>query len=147
MGSAKDVVDKVLATWRARDVDAFSHCYSADAEITGPGGMRFLGRDGARQFLSAWSEAMPDNEISVANEYIAGSVVVQEAVFSGTHTGNLAAPNGLVVSPTGRQVQVPYVDILVVEGDQVASDHVYWDQAEMLTQLGLMPAEPVAAEG
>jgi predicted ester cyclase len=109
--------------------------------------MRFLGQDGARQFLSVWVEAMPDNELSVTTEYVAGSVVVQEAVFSGTHTGNLAAPNGLVVPPTGRQVQVPYVDILVVESGQVASDHLYWDQVEMLTQLGLMPAEPVAAEG
>lgn len=147
MESAKSIVDKLLATWRARDADAFSQCYSANAEITGPGGMRFLGRDGARQFLSVWSEAMPDNEISVTNEYVADSVVVQEAVFSGTHTGNLAAPNGLVVPPTGRQVQVPYVDILVVEGDQVVSDHLYWDQVEFLTQLGLMPAEPVAPEG
>jgi len=96
---------------------------------------------------SVWFEAMPDNEISVTNEYVAGSVVVQEAVFSGTHTGNLAAPNGLVVPPTGRHVQAPYVDILVVEGDQIASDHLYWDQVELLTQLGLMPAEPLAAEG
>jgi ketosteroid isomerase-like protein len=134
MGSATDVVEKVLTTWRARDAEAFSQCYSADAEITCPGGMRFLGRDGARQFLGVWSEAMPDNEISVTTEYVAGSVVVQEAVFSGTHSGNLATPNGLVVSPTGRQVRVPYVDIFVVEGDQVASDHLYWDQVEMLTQ-------------
>jgi len=147
MGSAKDVVDKALATWRAGDAEAFSQCYSADAEITGPGGMRLLGQDGARQFLSVWFEAMPDNEISVTNEYVAGSVVVQEAVFSGTHTGNLTAPNGLVVPPTGRHVQAPYVDILVVEGDQIASDHLYWDQVELLTQLGLMPAEPLAAEG
>jgi len=51
------------------------------------------------------------------------------------------------VPPTGRHVQAPYVDILVVEGDQIASDHLYWDQVEMLTQLGLMPAEPLAAEG
>jgi uncharacterized protein (TIGR02246 family) len=147
MGSAKDVVDNLLASWQARDAEAFSQCYSPDAEITGPGGMRFIGRDGARQFLSVWSEAMPDNELSVTNEYLAGSVVVQEAIFSGTHTGNLAAPNGLVVPPTGRQVHVPYVDILVVEGDHVTSDHLYWDQVEILTQLGLMPAEPVAAEG
>jgi hypothetical protein len=42
---------------------------------------------------------------------------------------------------------LPYVDILVVEGDHVASDHLYWDQVELLTQLGLMPAEPVTAEG
>jgi hypothetical protein len=37
----------------------------------------------------AWSEAFPDNEITIDREYIAGSVVVQECTFTGTHTGNL----------------------------------------------------------
>jgi hypothetical protein len=31
-----------------------------------------------------------------------------------------------------------------VEGDKVKSDHTYWDLAEGLVQLGLMPAPATA---
>ena len=144
MASAKDVTDRGMEAWRARDADAFAGCYSEDASIAAPGGMELHGPDGARQFMEMWTDAVPDNEIVVLHEYVSGSVVVQEGIFKGTHTGNLTAPDGQVIPATGRSVEAGYADIFTVENDRIVDERLYYDQVELLTQLGLMPA-PAAA--
>jgi carboxymethylenebutenolidase len=50
------------------------------------------------------------------------------------------------VEPTGKRVEVPLVAIVKLRGDKLAHEHIYWDQASVLVQLGLLnPANlPVA---
>jgi len=50
-------------------------------------------------------------------------------------------PNG-PIPPTGKRVTTHSVSILRMKDDLIASEHVYFDQLEMLTQLGLKPAAP-----
>ena len=46
------------------------------------------------------------------------------------------------VKPTGKRVEVPLVVIVHFRGDKLAHEHIYWDQASVLVQLGLMdPSE------
>ena len=144
MASPKEVVDRGMEAWRAHDADAFASTYNDDARISAPGGMEARGPDGARMFMAMWNQAFPDNEISIAREHECGSVLVQEGTFSGTHTGNLTTPDGQTIPPTGRTVKAPYVDVFEIENDHVAAERLYFDQVELLTQLGLMPA-PAAA--
>ena len=144
MSDPKAVTDRALYEWRARDAEAFAECYAEDATIMAPGGVELRGADGAKQFLAIWAEGVPDNEITITHEYVCGSVVVQEGVFSGTHTGGLMAPSGEVIPATGRSFSAPYTDVFEVEGDRITSDRLYFDQVELLTQLGLMP-DPAAA--
>ena len=40
------------------------------------------------------------------------------------------------IAPTGRKVEVPLVAIVRFEGDKVAHEHIYWDQASVLVQIG-----------
>ena len=145
MSNPQAVTDRGLQAWRARDAEAFADCYAEDATIVAPGGVQLRGRDGAKQFFAIWSEGVPDNQITITHEYVCGSVVVQEAVFSGTHTGALMAPNGELIPATGRSLSAPYVDVFEIEGDRITSDRLYFDQLELLTQLGLMQAPAGAA--
>jgi steroid delta-isomerase-like uncharacterized protein len=144
MGSAKDVVDRGLQAWRARDRDAFASCYAEDAVISAPGGTELHGRDGARMFMSVWADAFPDNELTIDREYEAGSVVVQEGTFSGTHTGTLLTPDGQSIPATGRSVSASYIDVFGIEEDLIHNERLYFDRLELLTQLGVVP-EPAAA--
>ena len=50
------------------------------------------------------------------------------------------------VPPTGRCVEVPVVAIVGFRGDKLYHEHIYWDQASVLVQIGLLdPARlPVA---
>lgn len=143
MSDPKAVTDRGLQAWRARDAEAFAECYAEDATIVAPGGVELRGPDGAKQFFGIWAEGAPDNELTITHEYVCGSVVVQEGVFSGTHTGGLMAPNGQVIPATGRSLSAPYADVFEVEGDRITSERLYFDQVELLTQLGLMP-DPAA---
>lgn len=145
MGAASEVLARSLAAWSARDADAFVQCFTEDAVITAPGGVELHGPDGARQFMSSWVDAMPDNEVEIKHEHLAGSVVVQEAIFRGTHTGNLVSPDGQVIPPTGRSTENDYVAVAVTEGDRIAAYRLCFDQVPLLTQLGLMPAPAPAA--
>ncbi len=145
MSDPKAVIDRGLQAWRARDAEAWAECYAEDATIVAPGGVELRGRDGAKQFLAIWAEGLPDNDIMITREYVCGSVVVQEGVFSGTHTGGLMAPNGQVIPATGRSLSAPYAEFFEVEGDRITSDRLYFDQVELLTQLGLLPDPVVAA--
>jgi hypothetical protein len=145
MASAKEVVDRGLEAWRARDADAFAACYAEDAVIAAPGGAELRGHDGAKAFMGMWREAFPDNDITITSEDQCGSVIWQVGTFSGTHTGNLMTPDGQVIPPTGRSVSAGYADRFVVEGDVVVSETLYFDRMELLTQLGLVPQPEAAA--
>jgi steroid delta-isomerase-like uncharacterized protein len=145
MGDPSDVAERGLQAWRSRDAEAFAGVFAESASLTAPGGMELHGRDGAREFYRMWNEAMPDNEVTIERRHACGSVVVEQGVFSGTHTGNLATPDGQVIPATGRSASVPYVEVFDMENDQVASTRLYFDQVELLVQLGLMPAPEGAA--
>jgi carboxymethylenebutenolidase len=46
------------------------------------------------------------------------------------------------IKPTGKEVRIPMVAIVQFRGDKLCSEHLYWDQASVLVQLGLLdPAE------
>jgi carboxymethylenebutenolidase len=54
------------------------------------------------------------------------------------------------IAPTGKRVEVPLQVVVQFEGDKMAHEHVYWDQASVLVQLGLLQPEGlpvVGAEG
>jgi carboxymethylenebutenolidase len=42
------------------------------------------------------------------------------------------------IAPTGRHVQLPHVVVVTFEGGKVAHEHIYWDQACLLVQVGLL---------
>jgi ketosteroid isomerase-like protein len=44
-----------------------------------------------------------------------------------------------------RVISAPYVDVFEVEGDRITSERLYFDQVELLTQLGLMPETTAAS--
>ena len=142
--SARDVTDRGLEAWRAKDAEGFAECYSDDATITMPGGELHC-RDGARAFFATWHDGMPDNTVDITHEYEAGSVVIQEGIFRGTHTGTLMTPDGQSIPATGRSVEAAYCDVFEIDGDRITSERLYFDQVTLLTQLGLMPAPAAAA--
>jgi carboxymethylenebutenolidase len=63
--------------------------------------------------------------------------IVEELVISFTHTTMIEwmLPG---LQPTGKQVQAAFAVIVGFEGDKVAHEHIYWDQASVLVQLGLI---------
>ena len=63
--------------------------------------------------------------------------LIDEFVFSFTHDIEMdwMLPG---VPPTNRKVEVPMVAVVQFEGNEIACERIYWDQACVLVQLGLL---------
>jgi carboxymethylenebutenolidase len=67
-------------------------------------------------------------------------------VFKFTHTIRMdwMLPG---VAPTGKRVEVPLVAIVRFSGDKLVHEHIYWDQASVLVQLGMLNANTMRVVG
>ncbi len=78
-----------------------------------------------------------DFKIRLVSRTIGVDRVVDEMVVSFTHSDEVdwILPG---VAPTDKFVEIPMVSIVAVRGGKLASEHMYWDQASVLMQVGLL---------
>jgi carboxymethylenebutenolidase len=91
----------------------------------------------------------PDTEMVPVSRTIGQGRLVEEIVFRFTHT---IAMDWMLpgIPPTGKRVEIGMVVVVQFDGDKLAQGHLYWDQASVLVQLGLLRREDlpvVGAEG
>ena len=51
------------------------------------------------------------------------------------------------VAPTGRPVRLAFCVVVRFDGDRVAHEHIYWDQASLLVQIGLLDPRGLPVTG
>lgn len=109
------------------------------------------GPEGVRTFYSKRLIGQffpPDVEFETISRTYSPERLVDELVISFTHTTKIdwMLPG---VEPTARRVEVPFVVIVGIEGGKVTYEHIYWDQATVLVQIGLLDptALPVVGAG
>jgi carboxymethylenebutenolidase len=86
----------------------------------------------------------PDTKLTPVSRTVGQDQLVDEMIFSFTHT--IEMPWMLPgVAPTNKRVEVPLVAIVRFRDGKLAHEHIYWDQASVLKQIGLLtdPALPV----
>jgi carboxymethylenebutenolidase len=88
---------------------------------------------------SVISQIPPDFELVPISRTIGTDQLVDEVVAKFTHTIQMdwMLPS---VAPTGKRVEVPVVAIIKFRDGKIAHVHVYWDQASVLVQIGLLDA-------
>ena len=143
MADAREVGAKFVEAFNAHDEERIRQLNAENATIEAPGDMRVEGREPTTQYAMAWLRAFPDARLTVHNELVDGDWVVQQFTFEGTHEDTLSSPNGDIPA-THNRLQGRAVQMLKVEGDSVTETHLYFDQVQVMTQLGLMP-EPATA--
>lgn len=79
----------------------------------------------------------PDVEMIVISRTIGEEQIVEELVIRFTHTTVIEwmLPG---IDPTGKKVQVAFAVIVKVADGKIAHEHIFWDQATVLVQLGLL---------
>ena len=143
MADARQVAADVVAAFNAHDEERIRESYTEDAIYEAPGELHVEGREAIHQYTMAWLNAFPDANVTIHDELVDGDWVANRFTFSGTQTGTLVGPAGEIPA-TGRRVDGRGVQILRAQNGKVAEFHLYFDQVQLLTQLGLMP-EPAAA--
>jgi carboxymethylenebutenolidase len=97
------------------------------------------GKDALRVFYSRdFIPSMPpDTTLTPISRTVGENQLVDEMIFSFTHTQEMPwmLPG---VAPTNRRVEVPLVAIVQFREGKLAHEHIYWDQASVLKQIGLL---------
>jgi carboxymethylenebutenolidase len=136
--------DHVAAEFVDMDLDATMATMTEDPYVNHvpvmTGGVGF---EGVRQFygdhfIGKWPS---DIAITPVSRTVGESQVVDELVLSFTH--DIEMPQLLPgVAPTGRHVQLAFCVVVGFAEGKVAHEHIYWDQASLLAQVGLLdPSE------
>jgi carboxymethylenebutenolidase len=97
----------------------------------------------ARHFIFSMP---PDMELVAVSRTVGTDHVIEESVLRFTHSVEIdwMLPG---VAPTGRRVEIAVCSVVKMEAERVAHEHIYWDQASVLAQLGLLDAERLPAIG
>ena len=107
-----------------------------------------VGRDELREFYSKRfiPQMPPDTEMTPVSRTIGEDQLVDEMVFKFTHTIRMdwMLPG---IPPTGKRVEVPLVAIIRFRNGKLAHEHIYWDQASVLVQIGLIDAATLPVAG
>jgi carboxymethylenebutenolidase len=97
------------------------------------------GHDGVRafygnHFIGQWPD---DTETRQLSRTVGEDQVVDELLMTFTHDRplDIMLPG---IPPTGRRITVPVVVIVGFEDGKVRHEHIYWDQATVLAQAGLL---------
>src|SRR5437660_4182907 len=107
-----------------------------------------VGHDQLREFYSKRfiPQMPPDTSMTPISRTISLDRVVDEIVFDCTHTVKMdwMLPG---VAPTGKHVKIPLVVIVHFREGKLAHEHIYWDQASVLAQLGLIDKTKLPVAG
>ena len=111
--------------------------------MTGGVGYKELHRFYTHHFVNA---NPADTRLIPISRTIGADRVVDEMIFCFTHDREIdwMLPG---VKPTGKYVEVPLVAIINFRGDKLYHEHIYWDQASVLVQIGLLDPKLLPAAG
>lgn len=138
MADAREVIAQATQAFNAHDEERIRSMYAENCRMEAPGDVRLEGPDQVTQFAMLWLNAFPDATVTVHNEVVAGDWVAHQFTFEGTHKETLAGPTGEIPA-TNRRLSGRGAELFRVQDGKIVEDHLYFDQVQLMTQLGLMP--------
>ena len=129
-----------LESFNRRDFDHVRELLHSTYSYTGADGDR---QDGGPEVgiavMQMWANAFPDANVQAERVHVSGDTAVVEFMARGTHQGELMG-----VAATGRKVEMPVCTILDIKDGKIGAEREYMDLANMMQQLGVMPAPATA---
>lgn len=130
--------DHLAQEFAVRNPDGPIHTMGADPEVnhvpTMTGG---VGLDELKRFYKYHFVTVnpPDMAIAPISRTVGNDFIVDEMIIKFTHDRviDYVLPG---IPPTGRQVEIAAVVVAQFRDGKLASEHVYWDQASVLVQIG-----------
>lgn len=87
-----------------------------------------------------------DMKITSISRTVGSTQVVDEFIMSFTHDTEIdwLLPG---VKPTGKYVEIPMLGVIQFRGPKLCHEHIYWDQASVLVQIGLLDPKGLPVAG
>src|SRR5215831_11928271 len=145
-----DIFDKHLEfEFDKKDVDATMTTMTEDPYVhhvptlTGGSGYHGVSNFYKKHFIGKMPK---DFKVTKISRTVGNDQVVDELVIKFTHDTEIEylLPG---ISPTGRYVEVPHVVIMKFRNNKISHEHIYWDQASVLVQIGLLNPEGLPVTG
>ena len=131
----EQTIADLIAAWNTHDLDLASAFFTPDYignDVAQAQPQH--GRDGIRQALAIYFQALPDVRFTLEDLVVAGERAAVVWTASGTHLGSL-----MNIPPSGRSVTVRGVSTFTLQDGQISRAMYIWDIAGMLRDIGLLP--------
>ena len=145
-----DVFQKHVGAELAGDLDTTMATMSADPHLHNvPTMVGGVGQDGVRAFYRDHLVGKffpPDATMTPVSRTVDEHQLVEELVITFTHTMVIdwMLPG---IAPTGKRVEVAFAVIAGCKDGKITHEHIYWDQATVLVQLGLIDPKGLPVVG
>jgi carboxymethylenebutenolidase len=139
----------MMCEFETRDADETMETMTDEPEVNHvPVMTGGYGRKSVRDFYSKYfiPRQSPDTEIVPVSRTVGSDRVVDELIFKFTHTVDMPwmLPG---IPPTGKKVELAVVVVIGFEDGKISSEHIYWDQASALVQIGALKADKLPVAG
>lgn len=146
-GSEKERVQENLKRFDQLDFDAYSqrknmklfrdlHC--PDVKVVFPDGRTTYGIDQHVTDINGLFNGTPDSRITAHPiAFGSGDWTATTGVLEATFSEPMMLPDGKSIPPTGKKVKIPMATIAKWKSGCIAEEHLFWDNAEYMKQLGL----------
>lgn len=145
-----DVFTKHVEAELAGDLDTTMATMTSDPHLHNvPTMIGGVGYDGVRDFYRDHLVGKffpPDVKMTEVSRTVDDHQIVDELVISFTHTTVIdwMLPG---VPPTGKRVEAAFAVIVGFQDGKISHEHIYWDQASVLVQLGLLDPKGLPVSG
>lgn len=108
-----------------------------------------VGHDGVRSFYRDHLVGKffpPDVQMTTVSRTVGEDRIVEEVYISFTHTAPIdwLLPG---VAPTGKPVEMAVAVVVGFRDGKITHEHIYWDQAGVLVQIGLLDPKGLPVTG
>ena len=130
----------VQATMETMVPEPYVHCVPI---MTGGSGGQGVRRFYSEHFIN---QIPKDAKVTPISRTVGKDQVVDEFILSFTHDTqwDYLLPG---IPPTGKRVELPHLVVMKFENGKVAHEHVWWDQASLLVQVGLLDSANLPVAG
>jgi carboxymethylenebutenolidase len=139
----------MAAEFKTKDIDATMATMTSDPFVNHvPVMTGGVGYNEVRHFYSTYFIPCqpPDTEVVPVTRTVGKDRIVDELIHKFTHT--IEMPWMLAgVRATGKRVEIAVVVVIQFKDGKIAGEHIYWDQASVLAQIGLIETAKLPATG
>lgn len=145
-----DTFKKHVDAELAGDLETTMATMTADPHLHNvPSMVGGVGRDGVRKFYKNHLVGKffpPDVKMTNVSSTVGDTQIVDELVISFTHTTPIdwMLPG---VAPTGKPVEIAVAVVVGFKDGKVSHEHIFWDQASVLVQIGLIDPKGLPVVG
>jgi steroid delta-isomerase-like uncharacterized protein len=129
-----DLVQGQFAAWNSHDPDKVVSFYTDDVVYEDIAfGLKAQGQEQLRRLAADFFTGVPDMKLEVISSTSMGNRGSVEWVFSGTDVG---------IYKTGKKFSVRGASVYEIRGGKFSSNRDYYDSANIMRQVGILPTTP-----